>query len=216
MGHRITSALLISLTSCLLPDVDGLHGSSPSPDASVVDAALDGPADATDAAKDASTDVVGDGGPCSGGLLVGSNDVTIPGTDYIGVGTIDAYGYTAVASGTARCAWIHLEGIGGGLQIGVFKNGASSPGALVAAGFITTPKVGWNAVVLDQAVPINPGDVLWIGLLCGSSPTPLIRAVGACGAGQFKMYSQFTFTLPSPFVGTGPNPECGAPFYLTP
>ncbi len=224
MGLRarifLVSFGVAAASACVLPDLDALQGGV----ASGVDASVDAPADAkpgdalvTDAPADAPVaEGGGDGGPCSGPLVLGANDTTIPGTDIIGIGSIDAYGYTASASGTVRCAWIHLEGVGGGLQVGVYSQGDAGPSQLKAAGIIPAPKVGWNPVVLDQSITIAKGEVFWIGLLCASAPPPTIRAVGACPNGNLKMWAQTTSSLPLQFNGTGPNAECSAPFYLSP
>ena len=223
MGFRARAILAVlavaAAGACVLPDLDALQGGV----ASTGDASVDALADVTssdalgaDGALDAPPDATGDGGPCSGPLVLGANDPTIPGTDIIGIGSIDAYGYTAATSGTVRCAWIHLEGVGGGLQVGVYSHGDAGPNQLQAAGIIPSPKVGWNAVVLDKPITIAKGDVYWIGLLCAAAPPPTIRAVGACPNGNLKMWAQLTSSLPLQFSGTGPNSECSAPFYLTP
>lgn len=211
----------------MLTSLNGLEGDGSVVDASVEATAPDAndatsedavvaPGDATLDAVDAGDVTQGDGGPCSGPLILGANDPTIPGTDIIGVGSIDAYGYTAGTGGTARCAWIHLEAVGGGLQIGVYSHGDAGPNQLKAAGILPSPKVGWNPVVLDQSITIAKDEIYWIGLLCASSPAPTIRAVGACPNGNLKMWARLASTLPLQFSGTGPNAECSAPFYLTP
>lgn len=209
----------MTMAACLLPDLGAFSGGAPSGSDASVDATPDAKDSGTsDGAADVAADVVSDdAGPCSGPLIVGANDPTIPGTDVIAVGSIDAYGYTAQASGTARCAWIHLEGTGGGLQVGVYSHGGDAgPSNLKAAGILSSPKTGWNAVVLDKPIAVTKGEVLWIGLLCAASPTPTIRAVGACPTGNLNRWSRLTSSLPLDFAGYGPNAECSAPFYLSP
>jgi hypothetical protein len=197
--------------------VDASSEDAPNPD--TPDGAKDAQVNAdasVDAANDALPDATDDAGACKGPLLVGSSDISAASSDMVAMGSTDAYGYLAVTTGTARCAWVHLLSAGTGLQLGVYSH--SSPGGpsqLQATATIAVPKVGWNVAILDMTISITQATKLWLALLVtGTAPT--IRVSSSCLDSTLTRVSRTGFTMPQTFNGTSTGTDCSAPFYLTP
>jgi hypothetical protein len=103
----------------------------------------------------------------AGAFLLG--DQTIEGqTDQTSVNQVEAWPYTAVASGTTATLAIYF-GIATGttqpIQVGLYSDSAGNPGSLLSQATIGNPTSGWNGITLSPQVNIINGTQYWIAVL---------------------------------------------------
>ncbi len=82
-------------------------------------------------------------------------------------GTAEGFRYTASASGTARTLGVYLDAgsVATRVVVGLYADGGSGPGTLLAQGTITSPAAGaWNTVSIAP-VTVTAGTVYWIAVV---------------------------------------------------
>ncbi len=119
--------------------------------------------------------------PVSTSLLLGTATVE-PTQDSNGAGSAQAFSVSAAAAGTATSISVYV-GSGNAastVSAGLYGDSGGSPGALLAAGTISSPRAGaWNSVSIP-ATPLTAG-TYWIALLgTGSTLAFNDQASGSC------------------------------------
>ena len=103
----------------------------------------------------------------STGTLLGDTAVEAD-VDYTGAGTMQAWPYTAGASGTAGSVAVYLDAASTthNLTVALYGDNASHPGTLLAQGSTQTLTPGaWNTIVLGTHPSVSSGSRYWIALL---------------------------------------------------
>jgi hypothetical protein len=106
--------------------------------------------------------------PPIGTVLIGSTTEVTPAlSDGLGAGQIEAWPFTAVASGSGGVIGVDLasSSTAQNIVLGLYDNNAGVPGNRLATATITNPVSGWNSANLSQAVNITSGTQYWIAVL---------------------------------------------------
>lgn len=96
-------------------------------------------------------------------VLVGST-VAAPQMDSNSAGSAQAYGYTAVASGTVASLSLDVVSGPGTVQLGLYNDASGGPGSLLTAGTLTNPASGWKTVPVPAA-SVTSGTRYWLVIL---------------------------------------------------
>jgi hypothetical protein len=203
--RAIALVALFSSACAILTNLDAL-----SSDGGGMDGAVD--SSANDAASDAD-----DGGPCVGSLLVGTNDLSGLGPDYISQRSLDVIRFTTTTPGVAKCAWIYLPQ-GGVLPVYIaaysLDNGGN-PSQLLAQASLANVQIGWNSAVLDSPLTLTANETLWIGALSPSAGIPILDTT-TCPAANAVREDGDLSSLPTTFVQSKTFMPCNMGLYLGP
>lgn len=155
------------------------------------------------------------GGPCSGPLLVGTSTIET-GTNTIGAGSLDAFGYSAVGTGLATCAYVYInEDLGPPLHVGVYESGSDLPTKLLGRAIVDRPKRGWNTARLEKPLMIEQKEVYWLGVI-STEPFTMPTRQGCSSRLQLIFVTNagsLTDTFPT---NNRRDTLCDSPIYLTP
>ena len=100
-------------------------------------------------------------------------DTTVePDVDYTGAGTMQAWPYSATASGSAGSVAVYLDASSttNNLTVAIYADNTGHPGNLLAQGSTATLSPGgWNTVTLGTHPAVSSGSRYWIALLTTSN-----------------------------------------------
>src|SRR5262249_34336971 len=134
-------------------------------------------------------------------VLLGDQKVEAS-ADTNGNGVTQAFGYTAVASGTPTDVQVYVgSNTASGLQVGIYSDSPGTPSRLLASGTLSAPTAHpWNDVRLGGSPPaITSGIKYWISLGgTGSSGLLNFRDVTSGGTASYAANG-----LPSTWSSTG-------------
>jgi hypothetical protein len=106
--------------------------------------------------------------PPPGAVLIGSTvEVTPSLSDGLGSGQIEAWPFTAIASGSGTTVGLDLAS-GSTAQhivVGLYSNNSGAPGSLLGTATISTPVSGWNTAIFSSSVNVTTGTQYWIAVL---------------------------------------------------
>lgn len=214
------AAFLVVAAACttFAPAADGNPDAATSPDA-----AMSSEAGATDAAV-AETSSAEAGTAGDGGVLVGSINAAGPTTDDpLSEGSLDAHGFVALSSGTARQMDLYVRQwpIGMTALVGVYSDVENLPATLLAQGTVTksaTSTPGWARAQLSPEVTIVKSTTYWLAFYAPTNKL-IVRSkpdVACPFQLQFMGIGGGQSSLPATFVPSSSYSECEAAVYLSP
>jgi hypothetical protein len=140
-------------------------------------------------------------------------------TDGAGAGTVEAWFYTATASGTLnRLSLCVAPGnLASQIKVGLYasNSGDTRPTTLLTSGVITSPVNGWNTVTVPNAT-VTSGTKYWVAMLSpvGSGAPVFCYADGSSANKSRDTSATNLSALPSTFPSSGTNyPRATAGFY---
>jgi hypothetical protein len=120
----------------------------------------------------------------AGSVLLGNQTIEAAG-DYNPAYDVEAFPFTATASGSAASIAVYLDGdSSGAVALGLYANSAGRPAKLLASGTIASPTPGaWNTVALDGRPLIVSGTTYHLSLQSATGGIKFRdRAGGPCTA----------------------------------
>jgi hypothetical protein len=87
-------------------------------------------------------------------------------------GAIEAWPFNASATATAATVKVYLDATSTApdLKVGIYSNGSSKPGSLLASGSVSSPGAGgWVTVPLGTTTSLTSGVKYWIGIMSTGS-----------------------------------------------
>lgn len=93
----------------------------------------------------------------------------------------EAFGFTAVASGTAKSLSVYLDSTDGA-QVALYADSAGKPAARLDTATINSNAVGWTSVPLTGGVNVTNGTKYWIVVGAKAGGTIRYRDLGSSGS----------------------------------